>query len=52
MPLGAEQFDPKERILKQNGSRLVAIYSAAEQFDPKERILKQQQIEVDELRAA
>ena len=36
----AEQFDPKERILKRRtGIERKTVY-LAEQFDPKERILK------------
>ena len=36
----AEQFDPKERILKLKKWINVQIAFYAEQFDPKERILK------------
>ena len=36
----AEQFDPKERILKQVMGGIMRLVMAAEQFDPKERILK------------
>ena len=36
----AEQFDPKERILKLVDDDLYNVINPAEQFDPKERILK------------
>ena len=36
----AEQFDPKERILKHDRAEVIAAVAVAEQFDPKERILK------------
>ena len=36
----AEQFDPKERILKHADKHNKHSLQKAEQFDPKERILK------------
>ena len=36
----AEQFDPKERILKRSFPAQATGTPDAEQFDPKERILK------------
>ena len=36
----AEQFDPKERILKLLNRKRIRLFLQAEQFDPKERILK------------
>ena len=38
--IAAEQFDPKERILKLTTANAVILDTEAEQFDPKERILK------------